>query len=124
DANVWNKNNAENVIKDTLNRQLLPVTGVDFLNTLYVVIGPVDLPLKDIMGTPTGTGGSGGSISPSGGTRDVNISVTFDLVFPAPVQSAANSRADFQVALSEEMIEIQADPFPDNTPGGWFGDAL
>jgi hypothetical protein len=124
-ANIWDKVNAEAVIKDTLNRQLLPVTGVDFLNTLYIVIGPPDLPLKDINAPPIGgSGGSGGSISSSGGTRDVNISLTFDLVFPAPIESEVDARNDFQVAVSEEMIEIQCNPFPDNTQGGWFGPTL
>ena len=117
----WSKDSAEGVIVSTLNRQLLPVTGVDFANTLYVVIGPVDLPLKDKTAAPIGgSGGSGGSISPSGGTRDVNISVTVDLVFPALIESEADARNDFQIAASEEMVEVQTDRFPFNTPGGWY----
>ena len=45
--NEWFVSDAEKVIKDTLERGQLPGRNVDFLNELYIVIGPVDAILRD-----------------------------------------------------------------------------
>ena len=108
----YNETDAEGVIKDTLNRQLLPASGVDFLNTLYVVIGPVDKVFRTrlpvISGTPAGTV-----------NLSVLVNITVDFIFN-PQNTAYNNLTALQMfglVAAEEMIEVQTDTFFD----AWYG---
>jgi len=118
----WNLLSAEKVIKSTLQTGLLPIKGVDFANEWYCVIGPVDgeLYTGDIPGsTPTAPPPTGPV------TRDVNISETVDLVFSTSITgSGSNSRKEFDVALAEEMVEVQTDPFAFDGVPAWQGPSL